>query len=102
MDTSSTQAARRKLSGTVVVGHPKVMSTMVHGETVLMNTAAGKFFGLDDIGTDIWNRIQVSVSVDALCAALASEYEGSVEDIRRDVQAFLEWLADNGLIEVGE
>lgn len=102
METSSTQTARRELSGAVAVRHPEIMFTIVHDEAVLVNMVTGKYFGLDDIGTHIWNRIQVPVGVDTLCAALTIEYDGAEEDIRRDVQAFLNWLADNGLIEVRE
>ncbi len=78
----------------------QVLSTTVHTEAVLMNTASGKYYGLDDIATSVWERLCTPRTVSDLCGSLAKEYDEDLEIIRRDVLMLLEKLADDGLIEV--
>lgn len=78
----------------------QVLSTTVHTEAVLMNTASGKYYGLDDIATSVWERLRAPLTVRELCGCLAQDYEEDPEIIRRDVLMLLQKFADDGLIEV--
>ena len=100
MRASSQSTARKELIDSAVVRHPDIVFTAVGDETVLMGTATGKYYGLDDIGTDIWNRLKAPIAVRELCAVLAAEYAGKTEEIERDVLTLLAQLAADGLIEV--
>lgn len=67
---------------------------------VLMCIKNGKYFGLDAVGADIWNKLGGRVVVADLCAALKKEYGADPDTIFRDVCALLEQLLEQGLIEV--
>ncbi|HYH21262.1 MAG TPA: PqqD family peptide modification chaperone [Azospirillum sp.] len=78
-----------------------VLSAEVDGEAVLMSIEKGFYFGLDDIGSDVWRRLEEPVGVAALAAALAEDYDGDPAVIEHDVIALLTDMAANGLVEVG-
>ncbi len=67
---------------------------------VLMDVDHGNYYGLNAIGTDIWQRLEKELVVSELCAALSKEYDADMDTISREVLALLERLAAEGLIEV--
>lgn len=81
-----------------VVRSTKPLATEIDGEAVLMDVDSGSYFNLDAVGTAVWNRLADPVRVDALCAALAQDYDAPDDVIERDVLAFLTRLHDNRLI----
>ena len=76
------------------------IAATVDREIVILSVERGSYFGLDDIGGEIWQRLEKPVRVDALCDSLAARYDADRETIGRDVMALLEKLADEGLITV--
>lgn len=48
----------------------------VGDETVMMNSNTGRYFGLDDIGSDIWRRLETPLSFGALVDALTAGLSG--------------------------
>lgn len=79
---------------------PGQVHTELGEETVILDTAEGVYFGVEDVGAWIWRRIQEPVRVDELHADLVERYEVAAEKSRRDLEAFLEELLDRGLAEV--
>lgn len=76
------------------------LSAAIDDELVLMSVEKGNYYGLDAIGTDIWQRLEGPVMVADLCTALGKDYVADAETIRRDVLALLERLMAEGLIEI--
>jgi hypothetical protein len=72
----------------------------VDEEIVILSVERGNYYGLDDIGSEIWRRLETPVRVDMLCDALTAKYEGDRATIERDVLQLLESLAADGLISV--
>ncbi|WP_232302430.1 PqqD family protein [Elstera litoralis] len=78
-----------------------MLATEVGGEMVIMNVEKGVYFGLDPIGTDIWKRLEESITVAALAGALVQVYDADIACIERDVLALLTRMVEQGLVEVG-
>lgn len=76
------------------------LSAEVGDEMVLMSVESGCYGGLDDIGSDIWRRIENPVAVAELCSALAAEYDAPRDAIEWDVLAFLDALRQKQMIEI--
>ncbi len=76
------------------------MSTSVQQDVVLLDAEAGKYYGFDAIGSDIWGRIETPVVVDALCESLIADYDGNADSIRCDVMHLLTEMLERGLVEV--
>lgn len=76
-----------------------VLSAEVDGEAVLMSIEKGLYFGLDEIGSDVWRRLETPVEIAALAASLAEDYDGDSTVIENDLIALLSDMAANGLVE---
>lgn len=76
-----------------------VLSQELAGETVLLDLASESYFGLDAVGTRIWQLLKDGVDEAVLVDTLLDEYEVEREVLERDVADLLGRLAEAGLIE---
>ncbi|HTE44953.1 MAG TPA: PqqD family peptide modification chaperone [Gemmatimonadaceae bacterium] len=72
----------------------------VGGRVVLMSAEAGNYYDLDEVGSDIWDRLAQPVLVSDLCESLVASYDGTPDQIKRDVLVLLGELAAQELIDV--
>lgn len=84
----------------VVLQVEKIVSSDMDGETVMMSIENGKYYGMNEIGSRIWEIIEKPVSVSGLCDRLMDEFEVDREKCRDDVIGFLRELSEDGLIVV--
>jgi Coenzyme PQQ synthesis protein D (PqqD) len=77
-----------------------LISAPVDGEVVILSVERGTYYGLDEIGTEIWQRLDSPVRVDVLCEDLAAKYAADRRTIERDVLTLLESLLAEGLVTV--
>lgn len=82
----------------MIVQSGKALSTMVDGEAVLIGIETGRYYGLDAVGTAIWNRLEQPCSIDALCAGLADEFEGDPAVIEEETRTFIDLLVERDLV----
>jgi hypothetical protein len=76
----------------------EVLSQEVNGETVLLNLEGESYFGLNEVGTRIWQLLQVEQSVADMMSTLTDEYDVSREQLENDVNDLLGKLTDAGLV----
>ncbi len=81
-----------------IYSNRRVHSADIHGEMVLMNLEKGRYYGLDDIGSDIFRRLREPVLVSALCKDLAREYRAEAAAVEHDVLELLESMLEQGLV----
>ena len=79
--------------------HPSSIGTEVDGDVILMSIETGRYYGLDSIGSDIWRRIEAPITIEDLCVALQSDYDGDPAEIQGHVLDLLCQLHGAGLIE---
>ena len=77
-----------------------IYTSSIDNEAVMLNVDLGKYFGMNSIASDIWNKLKNTMSVESLIHSLSNEYNVSPEECQADVIPFLENLISNGLIEV--
>ena len=87
-------------SDSIVVATESQVSTALGAETVILHFDKGAYFGLNEVGTAIWGRLQQPQTVTQLCDAVLAEYEVEPEKCQNDVLNLLEKLHSEGLIEV--
>jgi hypothetical protein len=83
-----------------IVRRADVLSTVVDGCVVLLDSNRQEFVGFDDIGTAIWETVEKPTSVAALCGRLCERYAAERPVIENDVMRFLDRLLQQKLIEV--
>src|SRR5207237_7913745 len=89
-----------KCSGRRVSVPPDVLINEVGGESVLLNLKNERYYGLDEVGTRMWQVLTTSDSVDAALEILIAEYDVEPERLRRDLDELIDKLAAQGLLEV--
>ncbi len=77
---------------------PDVISQEVSGETVLLDLESENYFGLDEVGTRIWQLIKESGDLHTIYNTLMEEYEVSAEQLQQDLDALLGEIEKLGLI----
>jgi len=76
----------------------EVLSQEVNGETVLLDLEGESYFGLNEVGTRIWQLLKTEQCVADTLDTLSEEYDVSREQLENDVGDLLGKLAAAGLI----
>jgi len=84
----------------VVQWDPNQIAATVDREIVILSVERGSYYGLDDVGSEIWEKLANPTRIAAICDALSEKYEGDRPTIERDVLALLEEMAAEGLISI--
>ncbi len=84
----------------VVVAAKQQVSCVLDAETVILHFDKGLYFGLNDVGTIVWNQIQSPRTVREIRDAIMSEYEVSTDQCEHDLMQLMQELCKQGLIEV--
>src|SRR5262245_37383272 len=83
-----------------VIVPPDVLCNVIDGESVLLNLKSECYFGLDEVGTRMWQVLSSSESIAAACESLLAEYEVDRERLCQDVDELVGKLAKQGLVEL--
>lgn len=83
-----------------VVAVKDQVSSDLGGEVAILDLAGGVYYGLDAVGARVWELIQKPIGVDQVQVTILEEYDADRARVERDVLAFLQRLADEGLVEV--
>ncbi len=77
---------------------PDLISQEISDETVLLNLESEDYYGLDPVGTRIWQLIVELGDLQLIYEQLLAEYEVTPEQLATDLEAFLDEAADQGLL----
>jgi hypothetical protein len=83
-----------------VVAVKDQVSCDLAGETAILGLKAGVYYGLDPVGSRIWNLIQKPIAVADIHKVLLDEYDVDSDRCERDLHGLLQKMVDEGLIEV--
>jgi hypothetical protein len=86
--------------GTAVVASRDVVFRELEGESILLNLETGIYFGLDPVGSRIWQLVQDQRTIAAICDAVGREYDVDDATLEHDVIALVTTLAEKSLVEV--
>ncbi|HYR06917.1 MAG TPA: PqqD family protein [Longimicrobium sp.] len=76
----------------------QVGATGQGGHTVLLDYAGGQYYGLDEVGTRIWELVRDGNSLGAIVDRLADEYDAPRDVLQADASALLAELAARRLV----
>ena len=77
-----------------------VFAQEVDDEMVLLDMGSENYFGLDEVGTSIWQAMQQKETLQDVFDALLEQYDVEPEILERDLLDFVKKLLESGLIEV--
>ena len=79
-----------------------VLISNLQEESVILNLASERYFGLDDVGTRLLSVLSTSYSIEAAYKILLAEYDVDEAVLRQDLLSLIEQLAAQGLVRVEE
>ncbi len=79
---------------------PEVLFRELAGEGVLLDLKSQRYFGLDPVGTRIWQLLDEQRQTDDVLQAMLEEFDVEEGRLRKDLDAFFHRLTDAGLIEL--
>jgi hypothetical protein len=85
-------------STTIVRRAATNLSTALANETVLLALESGVYFGMNEVGSRVWELLTEPRSIATICQTIEVEFEVSQEVCERDVLKFLQDLQREGLV----
>ena len=77
-----------------------ILTSKIEDQTIMMNLENGNYYGLNPVGSQIWEIIEQKISVKKLCSRLIKEYEVEESHCKKVVLSFLEKMNKSGLISI--
>ena len=91
----------------IPIRNENIISRKIEDEYILVPMLASSdevehIFNLNQVGADVWERIDGNKTVKDIVEALVMEYEGEPGEIEGDVIEFLNDILDAGIIELSD
>ena len=84
----------------VITINEDVVFRELDGEAVILNLETATYFGLNAVGTTIWNLIHQHSSLQKVFEIMGEEYEVAPEALERDLLQLVGQLSAKGLVSV--
>ena len=80
------------------VAAEEINVSVIDGEAAALNVQTGSYFGLNQVGTFIWERYAEGKSLGEVVEALCERFPVDAQTASRDVQAFTRKVVELGLL----
>jgi hypothetical protein len=85
---------------TMVQRNNELLASSIGDEVVMMSIENSAYYGLDPIGSKIWEMITEPRQVSDLCEQLMEQFEVSEQECQRDVLNFLNQMLEENMLVV--
>lgn len=89
-------------SESIIKRNEDLLSSDIDGEIVMMSIEKGSYYGVNLIGSRIWNIIEQPVKVSDIISLLLKDYDVSNDICEKDVLTFLNTLNRENIIRTVE
>ena len=80
----------------------EALSQEVNGETVILDLNSESYFGLDEVGTRIWQLLQEHGDVQKAFDVMLDEFDVEEDQLENDMSALLDEMLEKGLLHIEE
>ena len=77
---------------------PEALSQEVSGETVILDLQSEAYFGLNEVGTRIWQLMQEHDKLQTVFDIMVEEFDVVPEQLELDIRNFCDELVKSGLV----
>lgn len=78
-----------------------VLSRRIGDETVILRLDTEEYFGLNGVGTRLWDLLDEGTTFDRAVTLLAADYQVDPDLLQADVRVVLGDLMESGLVVIG-
>lgn len=82
--------------GTRVARAGSWLAAQVGDQLLMMSPEHEDYIGLNELGARIWELAETPIGLDDLVAAIVAEYEATPDQVRTDVEKFLDEMVRYG------
>jgi len=82
----------------VIVPSPQVVTSRVGEETVILHLENGTYYGLNAVGTRVWDLVQGGSTLQSVFETLLEEYGVSEDVLKADLDLLIQDLISHDLI----
>lgn len=75
-----------------------VLCRIVEDEAVLLDLDSGQYYGLNNVGTRIWQLLGAGNSASSICELVVQEFEVAEAEAEADVEALIEMFLARRLL----
>lgn len=75
-----------------------VLVRELEGESIVLDLSNENYYGLDEIGTKMWQTLASMHTIQDAYNALLQEYDVEPEQLRQDLEDLVAQLVENGLL----
>ena len=90
-----------KLENQKITISEEALSQEVNGETVILDLKSESYFGLDEVGTRVWQLLQEHGDVQKVFDAMLEEFDVDANTLASDIKNLVDDLIEKGLISSG-
>ncbi len=80
---------------------PQVLLQQTGSEAIVLDLASEHYFGLNEVGTRLWQLLALNPDLGAAHRTLLGEYDVPAERLEQDLIALVGQLTDAGLVTLG-
>lgn len=84
----------------IITRNEEPLSSEIDGERVMMSIEQGKYFGLNTVGSFIWEVLEQKPTLELLLEEVEKKYEVDASTCKTETIAFLKQLLDKHLIKI--
>jgi hypothetical protein len=79
---------------------PDTLINFIDGEAVILSLKSESYFGLDQVGADMWRALASASSLQTAYETLLNEYDIEPETLKNDLSNLVEELLSQELVEL--
>lgn len=80
--------------------NPDLIATDMDGDTVMMNIANGKYYGISGVGSRVWELLAKPITISEMVSTICMEFEVEKSTCKADIERFIDEMHAFGLIVV--
>jgi hypothetical protein len=83
-----------------IVRDTHIVFNEMDGETIMMSIENGEYYGMNSMGSRIWNLLETPKAVSEICDALLIDFDVTMEQCVKDLLPFLNRMAVKGVVKI--
>ena len=77
-----------------------VLFRQLDNEAILLNLETGQYYGLNEVGSQLWQQLTANPNLNQATAAILAQYEVGQDQLAQDIAQWLVELTNAGLLEL--
>lgn len=88
---------------TTIKRNPDMLSVDMDGETVMMSIENGNYFGINAVGSFIWERLESDQTIKSICNAVSEHFNvANMDNLENEIITYIEDLEDQNMLISGK